>query len=984
MIISYVITAFALLVLVISALLGLKRGTAKSIFKAGSAIVAAIFALLLAKPIALLFSGLSDKILDLIESKVENFADITSASPTLVALITKLPVALFTPILVGILYFIFKGIINLILKLSCKSLIKIDPCNANPLDANATEDEVKSRKSKITGSKLIGMAIGIVPGAIAIFVILFPLAGYLNLASDTIEAISSVDATEASITSNVQTLNYDSAINNVDDSFNDSSINNDDDNYNDSTTNNVEDIYNDYIKPVDDNIFIKVVYAVGGKTSFNAMTSFKIDGDKVVISDEIAICTSAVSDIKVLADKPIKEYTDEQTQAINDLTDKFSDSVILPKITAELLSAAAEKWSNDESFMSMEKPALDETIDPLFSKMLDIFKTETDDTIKGDLDTLSSVFTILIDNDVLSSTENQEDLMDILAKEGLISSLLTTLCENDRMAILANEVTNMGVRAIATALKIPENSIAVQKEVVDQIKAQAISAITSDLPTEQKITTLSTQLNTIFTNNGMDVSADITPIIAETIISTFEGQTDITSEEINDYFVMLSAVYDEKAGGDTAVNQNVMSNFEYLSVTSDARVILCANNMTLSYDEFVTLYNKNANKFTCDRYKLKEGQTLEDLYNQISKDLELILGAVEQIVEKGETVDPSALLSMASPESLKTSTTTIENLINNSDIAVINQGNASEEGSKLEAAMSKASAVISSVNAMNAAKAEGKSTIESLQDFNFNALGEMLDILDSTAAFGGTTGTLAESALDQVTGQSSGLAGAMADSGTNFTTLFGTVGDTVGAIQNASDSTLSDEEKFVKIQELMNNLTPGSASIISKIITADLLVNQGVPAQYSEKTAEMIQTLFNEMAKVEAAEKEKEANAVKYLFDVGMSAKADSSTPLFGETGKIKDTNDFVTRCLDSVVVTNTLETTAINSDGTIIIDPIGIKEKVSDANQATLIDALNKYISDNGIVAGATEEVKDIAALAAIFNIVTTIDSTQIVFTAQ
>ncbi len=959
MIISLAITIVALLLIVVSVLVGLKRGIIKSSVKAGGYIISALLAFLLAKPVSLLFSGLNDIIVKLLESEIESFSDITDASPTLVQLITKLPMALITPILFVILFFIIKLIVNIILKITTKPLVKLDPCNAKSLDASASDEEVSKRKSDISRSLWIGRAISIIPGLVLIFVLFLPVAGYLDMTGETLDALVATTENTAQSNSNVALLST---------------------NNNDSKMAQVND---DYIKPANNNVFIKMVYASGGKTSFNAMTSFKLDGDKISIPKEIATLSSAVANMKELTEKPIKEYTKDQTDAIKNLTEQFDDSVILPKVAAEVLSNASGKWINNEKFFKMEKPSMSPTMDPLFNKMLSIFKTETKDTIKGDLNTLADIFVLLIDNNVLASVENQEELMKVLAKEGLITSLLTTLCENDRMAVLTNEVTNMGVRAIATSLKIPENKIAVHKEVVDSIKESAKTAITSNLSDAEKVTTLTESLNTVFIDNGMDVSADVTPIIAQTIIDKFKGQTDITSAQINDYFVLLSGVYEEKSDS-TPVNQSANSPFKYLSVSGSPNVILCANTLTLSYEEFLSMYEKNKDKFTTDRYKLKGEMTTQDLYNLILNDLQQVLNVVEKIKESGETVNSEAIISLSTPEKLKTSTKTIDDLMIKGDEPIINRENAEQEGKKLEEIMSKTSDVITSVNNMNKAKDEGKNTLESLKDFNFNAMGEMLDLLGATTAFKDSTDSIAESMLDKVTGQRSNLVSEMEENDSNYKDLFQTVGDTTQVILGATDTELTDEEKLANIEKLMNNLTPSNAKIISTIISPKLLKDQGVPLEYTNKTSAMIKTLFTEMSKVELANINKESGAVKYLFDIGMSAKQNSTTPLFGENGKIKDTNDFINRCLTSTVVTNTLEKTVYDDSNNVILDPIGIKTKISVVNQNEVITALNKYISDNSITAANTEAVRDIVALAAMFNIETNVGASPITFIAK
>lgn len=973
MIISTVITVIALVIIVAYVLFGVKRGMIKSSIIAGCYIISAVLASLLAKPVSGLFNGLSDMIARLLESNIGKLSDITDVNPSLVQFIPKLFIALLTPLLFIILFFIFNIIISIVLRITMKPVIALDACNAKPLDQDVSDEECKSRKEKVTLSRLVGGVVGLVTGLVLMFVLFLPLAGYLNMTNETMSIIINATQRTVQTESNEQLL---------------ASSN--------SERSQLEEINYEYIKPTVNNVFIKAVYMVGGKASFYNMTSCKLDGKKASVAKEVAIISSLMNEVQKLTEKPLKNYTNDQTDALGKLTEKFNDSVILPKVAATVLSGASEKWSNDEKFLGFEKPTVPSIFVSLFNQSLQIFKTETEDTVKSDLDTLADIFTILIDNSVFSSVENQDELMQVLATEGFITSVLTTLCDNNRMVVLTNEVTNIGVRAIATTLNMPENKTVVHQTVVNNIKEKTHNIINlPTISTEEKVDILSKDLNIVFSDNGMDMSTVITPIIAESLLERFKDKQDedITNEEINDYFVWLNAVYEAKS--DIFIKANFDSKPAMVSLAAKPAIISLAasgvseidqsaDTLTLTYDEFVVLYNSNKDKFQADRYKLKEGMTLQDLYDQIYTDLNAVLKAVKKIQESSPDTSHDSLLSLATPEKLITNLKTIDDLMIKTDEPVINSENAEEEGKKLEMIMRKASDVLTSVNNMNKAKEEGKNTLESLKDFNFNAMGEMLDLLGSTTAFGNSTDSIAESMLNHVTGQKTNLIDEMKQNDSNYTSLFNTVGNTTRVIIGATDDQLSDEEKFANIEQLMKDLTPGNANIISSIISPNLLKDQGVPAEYSDKTSTMIKTLFNEMSKVEEANVNKEANAVKYLFDLGMASKEDTSTPLFGQNGKIKDTDDFVNRCLTSEVVAKTLEDTVYDSSNNIILDPIGLKDKINNENQNEVIDALNRYIANNSITPANTKDVRDIAALASIFNIETVITTNTISFTAK
>lgn len=199
------------------------------------------------------------------------------------------------------------------------------------------------------------------------------------------------------------------------------------------------------------------------------------------------------------------------------------------------------------------------------------------------------------------------------------------------------------------------------------------------------------------------------------------------------------------------------------------------------------------------------------------------------------------------------------------------------------------------------------------------------------------------------------------------------VSKAVGVVRTVNDENMTDEERRARIMELMEHLTPASASALQKMATANLMKSFGVPEKNAKDSAEMAGSLFCHLADYakDHNDYEREADAVNQLFHMALSCKENKynyafSDPQAGRTGRTgKTAYAFVQSLTESAVVGATMDDVLFR-DGTVRQDPLGLHASFNETDRQELADALRQYETEH-----PTAEVRHrLECIAALTNV--------------
>ena len=205
------------------------------------------------------------------------------------------------------------------------------------------------------------------------------------------------------------------------------------------------------------------VKVLGGGVVYDIMTSHNVGG-------RIATFRHEATAIKALTNAFSAHPSDSnQTKAarVREIPKAFKKSVIFPVLLSELASGATDAWESGDAFYGMEKPDFGEELNPLMMSTIGCFADSNVDTIKEDVYTVSDVIAVLIEKD--SFDEFYEDPISLFKNEETMSGVFFDLLENERLHVLVDGLSDLGISALLNNMGVPKNTADLYPELIAEI-----------------------------------------------------------------------------------------------------------------------------------------------------------------------------------------------------------------------------------------------------------------------------------------------------------------------------------------------------------------------------------------------------------------------------------------------------------------------------------------------------------------------------------
>lgn len=269
---------------------------------------------------------------------------------------------------------------------------------------------------------------------------------------------------------------------------------------------------------------IKFANACGGKLIYNGLTSYKTEGIKMKLKNELNLLATIADSISIVLDETAEKQ--EKTGAINNILDAFDDSAIIPIVLSNAVNAAAEAIENGEEFMGIttdtsaeNQNETPEIGDRLVVALVDTFKGCTPVTIKEDVRTLGSFVVIFIEHDAIDKIK--DDPEKLLGEDALIEELLGEFLANDRLSSLVSFCLEIGMEALYEALGVadtleePHQNLQtelgnIQDQIPGDLTVSPVSNSSSN--TDKKVYEIKTEkdlkkyIRQVFNANGIDIT----------------------------------------------------------------------------------------------------------------------------------------------------------------------------------------------------------------------------------------------------------------------------------------------------------------------------------------------------------------------------------------------------------------------------------------------------------------------------------------------
>ena len=727
---------------------------------------------------------------------------------------------------------------------------------------------------------------------------------------------------------------------------------------------------------------LKVYNALGGKAATEKLTSFEVKGEKTTVGKEVTALTKFGGNLISLSKKEVKNYGTDEAGLIDNISESFGESLLLPSLGGEVIWYATDAWERGETFMGVAKPDLEsgettKMFADAFDRIVRTFKSDARDTknLREDFSTVADLVEILAKDGVFGAMQESttDALIDKLSNGSTIKDIVDTLQGNTRFSGLVTDITNIGMRFIAEALRLPENAGEIYKNFTTDI-ADAVNEIKTSGKTADE---LADEIDRALDNSGVEFTTDkeVLKLYATTLLEDFEDVDNVTPEDIEDFFKAFETVNPADIQADAGTSDGVLllasrTGGIYSRLTPEE----LRNNTMVGITKQFLAYVQSLAKAETDPavFTEKAKAEMNRLLNQSAKYRtgEKADALRQELLAIAERMKPEAVKedlvskasSMSRPETLPSSLVTLDDLLTRPEDSQAPLTDAQKE--KNSNAVQK---VFAKANELKNALS-GDGTGDSLGDLSgkVGSIGDVLDNLSDLSSVGGEkTEKLAKAVLQSETirkstglstRESNELIDRMTKADENgekpkFSETFSSLSDGAAVIAKLKNNeTVSEEE----IHTLLTNMTPQTASALELLITEERLDSMGVKGETNTAvTAELIRNLLAEMGdrKTYADTYSTETAGVAKLFDLAMAASRQSGkTHLFCHGDSDNDSvlgtaDEVVAAILDSHMVCRAVDNAVHQGSDPAKVNPFGLKTAdPANADYAACKDAIDRY----------------------------------------
>ncbi len=474
--ITIALSVLAVLIIVIAALAGLRRGVILSAVKVGVTALSALLSFVVCRLCMSLFTKkLGSLLLTKLSSVLpEKLSDLLGSGSIALDITAGFIAALLAPVFFVIFYLLIKLIVDIIASIVCK---------------------LCGLRRKLNG---FGALIGAVNGVLIALIVFVPLTGLVITAQKVTGSISELDSENEAIE-------------------------------------NVRNIHEEIVKPVSDSFCIRTLSKLGSKSVFDALTVYTVDGTKINASEEVGTLSACLTDCGQLLNKSPSAYGRKEGKALRNLSETLEKSNVVPMLAAEVVRDAGSAWKDGKAYLGIDAPKGGELFTPVLDAIFRISSKMTAENAKEDVSTLLGITATIVEHETLSCVNDSNALMKNLSQKNYISSMLTELSGNERMKSLTVELMNLSVRAVADTMNVPESSQTVFNTLMADV-AGSVSDKRGIADANERLQALSVALAKDFKKAGSEITNAQATVIAFYLLEDFGGGSEVNAEKIENFF----------------------------------------------------------------------------------------------------------------------------------------------------------------------------------------------------------------------------------------------------------------------------------------------------------------------------------------------------------------------------------------------------------------------------------------------------------------
>ncbi len=294
---------------------------------------------------------------------------------------------------------------------------------------------------------------------------------------------------------------------------------------------------------LDGQILMKSIHVTIGKPVFKGLTTAKLDkdvthGEKVKINLEKEFCgfvTTAGCFSEAVDTFSKEDFVEEDKEILFDAANSMFESDWVALMMTDTLVAMSETWLENESFIGMERPSLDATMNPTVNCVLEIMSEQEPETLREDMLIILDVIGDLMVYDILTDEMGYETLVQRLGQDSLLSSLLSKLEESPRLEALSVELKNLSIRLVTNMLGKELLESGEYDEMIGSVATSLTNVL--ELPKKERDAVIIESVRENFSAEGYDVPDDVVLEMSNKMIDELGKDGVITADELKTYMV---------------------------------------------------------------------------------------------------------------------------------------------------------------------------------------------------------------------------------------------------------------------------------------------------------------------------------------------------------------------------------------------------------------------------------------------------------------
>ncbi len=287
------------------------------------------------------------------------------------------------------------------------------------------------------------------------------------------------------------------------------------------------------VSDLNDSFALSISRSLVGDLIFDSLTTVDYDGASITLSHESHDMAMLVRCAMLLTETEPENWTQEQIDAVHDLTDAFNDSDLLPRFSVAVFSAAYREWAQGNTFLGLSKPQVGDVLQPTLDLIFKTFATSTTDEFEHSLTTVADVMDILYRYEALSSLMNTEDAQStalaLLGTTNLRTELLALMQSDRNFCVCIPEVFRISIRVAQENMGI-ENADQVMNDL-----AQALNTANAAQTTEEKVEVLKNEILNLSTEHDLELTEEAMEFVSTALVAEFEAHPEVTKEHLDEW-----------------------------------------------------------------------------------------------------------------------------------------------------------------------------------------------------------------------------------------------------------------------------------------------------------------------------------------------------------------------------------------------------------------------------------------------------------------